>query len=191
MLLFHIWRLSKMTNMLHGRARTLLNKRYFKKTRMQCILTRRWISQLLPEALPQTAGSCHTSSLLIICLIFFYPCVTDPMDFLGAALVRRVFARYQRVLILGALKWFIMARGPSGPMAAPAVVTLNCSLDCLLYADSGDSVTAAPAPTWLGTLRAADVTVPGASPCPPLEWFFSDCLTDQLPGSNSVELEQP
>lgn len=65
------------------------------------------------------------------------------MDFLGATVICHVIAHYQRVLILRALKCFIMAHKPLEPNAAPAIVTLNCSLACLLHADSGDSTTPA------------------------------------------------
>ena len=70
-------------------------------------------------------------------------------------------------------------------MAAPAAVTLNCSLDRPLYADSGDFTTFIPLlgqdPPW-----AADVAVLRASPCPPRKQFFSGYFTNPLPGSNLV-----
>lgn len=68
------------------------------------------------------------------------------MGFLGAAVVCRVFAHYQTVLVLRALKWLIMAREPSGPTAAPAVVPLNRSSDCLSHADRGEILSLSPPP---------------------------------------------
>lgn len=59
-----------------------------------------WTSYLFPEALLQTTGSCHISSLLLIGFIFFDPRIIDPTDFRGATVICQIIAHYQAVLIL-------------------------------------------------------------------------------------------
>lgn len=136
-----------------------------------------WTSYLFPEALPQTTGSCHISSLFLIGFIFFDPHVIDPTDFRGATVICQIIAHYQAVLILRALKYLIKAQKPSQPMAAPATVTLDGSVGCLLHADSGHPVTVVP--SWVRTLSVQQM------------WSNStaDASPASCPGSDLVELE--
>lgn len=84
------------------------------------------IVNCFPGGLPQTTGSYCLFSPFTICFTIFSPCVIDPTDFLGAAVICHVIVHYRVVLILRALKYFYNG---TKAMAAPAIFILNCGLN--------------------------------------------------------------